>query len=90
MGSAKRAVKVLDFDLHGSPYTHTKANVALNTIFLVLSIEQNGPPFGTKRKTFSKTFMLVYSLSHSVLIFRCIVGSPTSKTDFSCYHSVMA
>jgi hypothetical protein len=44
MGSAKRAVKVLDFDLHGSPYTHTKANVALNTIFLVLSIEQNGPP----------------------------------------------
>ena len=49
MGSAKRAVKVLDFDLHGSPYTHTKANVALNTTFLVLSflvlsIEQNGPP----------------------------------------------
>jgi len=43
MGSAKRAVKVLDFDLHGSPYTHTKANVALNTIFLVLSIEQKGP-----------------------------------------------
>jgi hypothetical protein len=39
----KRAVKVLDFDLHGSPYTHTKANVALNTIFLVLSIERNGP-----------------------------------------------
>ena len=43
MGSAKRAVKAFDFDLHGSPYTHTKANVALNTIFLVLSIEQNGP-----------------------------------------------
>jgi hypothetical protein len=40
----KRAVKVLDFDLHGSPYTHTKANVALNSIFLVLSIEQNSPP----------------------------------------------
>jgi hypothetical protein len=48
MGSAKRAVKVLDFDLHGSPYTHTKANVALNTIFLVLSIEQNGPAEGIR------------------------------------------
>jgi len=74
MGSAKRAVKVLDFDLHGSPYTHTKANVALNTIFLVLSIEQNGPPKGTRTPKLRSSMIIQKLFQFCGVEKLCLVG----------------